>query len=107
MTKTAKSTANKSEFIRQLPNDLPAAEVVKRAKAAGLTLNAGLVYAVRSNERHKPGAGAGPKNGKSAASAVGRGLAGQEAQFINLALDLGLARAEALLASVRKRLLSF
>ena len=56
MTKTAKSTANKSEFIRQLPNDLPAAEVVKRAKAAGLTLNAGLVYAVRSNERHKPGA---------------------------------------------------
>lgn len=106
MTKTAKSTANKSEFIRQLPNDLPAAEVVKRAKAAGLTLNAGLVYAVRSNERHKPGTAGAKAKGASAAS-TRAGLAGQEAQFVNLALDLGLARAEALLASVRKRLLSF
>ena len=66
MTKTAKSNANKSEFIRSLPSNLPAAEVVKRAKAACITLNAGLVYAVRSNERHKPGrAGAGASKAAS------------------------------------------
>jgi hypothetical protein len=104
MTKTAtKSTANKSEFIRKLPNDLPAAEVVKRAKAAGITLNAGLVYAVRSNERHKTDSKAGTPRAVAASSGS---LRTQEAQFVNLALDLGLARAEGLLASLRQRLLS-
>ncbi|HXX66092.1 MAG TPA: hypothetical protein VEK07_02865 [Polyangiaceae bacterium] len=44
---TAKKTINKSDFIRQQPDSMSAAEVVAKAKAEGLAIRPGLVYEVR------------------------------------------------------------
>ena len=73
MPKTAaKKTPNKSAFIRSLPADMPAADVVAKAKAANLKLTPAFVYAIRSKSRTKPAGGSkrGPKpaNGKQSAS---------------------------------------
>jgi hypothetical protein len=73
MPKTAaKKTPNKSAFIRSLPADMPAADVVAKAKAANLKLTPAFVYAIRSKSRNKRSSGAkrGPKpaTGKPSAS---------------------------------------
>jgi hypothetical protein len=77
MPKTAaKKTPNKSAFIRSLPGDMPAVDVVAKAKAAGLKISPAFVYAIRSKSRSKgkgakgSGAKRGPKpaNGKQSAS---------------------------------------
>ncbi|HEX3595587.1 MAG TPA: hypothetical protein VHU80_10805 [Polyangiaceae bacterium] len=75
MPKTAaKKTPNKSAFIRSLPADMPAVDVVAKAKAANLKLTPAFVYAIRSKSRNKtaggPGAKRGPKpsTGKQSAS---------------------------------------
>ena len=51
-----KTGMSKSDFIRRQPLDLPAAEVVAKAKAAGVELKSGLVYEVRATLRRKKGA---------------------------------------------------
>ncbi len=48
-----KPTVSKSDFIRQQPSDLSAAEVVDKAKASGLTIDPGLVYNVRGRAKAK------------------------------------------------------
>jgi hypothetical protein len=97
------ATKNRSAFIRSLPVTMPAAEVVARAKATGLTLNAGLVYAVRSASRGKGMDAAAPSGARSSAKLGTLGQGSIEKQFVSLALDLGLANAEALIARVRAR----
>jgi hypothetical protein len=63
MPKTAaKKSPNKSAFIRSLPADMPAADVVAKAKAANLKLTPAFVYAIRSKSRTK-GKGRGAKRG--------------------------------------------
>jgi hypothetical protein len=49
----SKKTPNKSAFIRGLPAEMPAAEVVEKAKAANLKLTPAFVYAIRSKARTK------------------------------------------------------
>ena len=48
-----KPTVSKSDFIRQQPPQLSAAEVVDKAKASGLTIDPGLVYNVRGRAKAK------------------------------------------------------
>jgi hypothetical protein len=50
-----KTTQSKSDFIRQQPATLSAAEVVAKAKAAGVTILLGLVYEVRRTAKAKKG----------------------------------------------------
>jgi hypothetical protein len=83
MPKTAaKKSPNKSAFIRSLPNDMPAVDVVAKAKAANLKLTPAFVYAIRSKSRNKvkgaKGAKRGPKpaTGKQSASEFVRAQAG-------------------------------
>jgi hypothetical protein len=99
---SAPATKNRSAFIRSMPGNMPAGEVVAKAKAAGLTLTAGLVYAVRSSAKNKGTGGVAALAGKISSPATGNGAL--EKQFVSLALDLGLSNAEALLARVRARL---
>src|ERR1700742_2445700 len=67
MPKTAaKKTPNKSAFIRSLPADMPAADVVAKAKAANLKLTPAFVYAIRSKSRKK--SSSGPKRGPKPAT---------------------------------------
>ncbi len=54
-----KNSPNKSDFVRSQPNDLTAAQVVAKAKEAGLSITSALVYKVRSVEAAK-----GSKAGK-------------------------------------------
>lgn len=46
---------SKSAFVRTLPQELPAKEVVEKAKAAGMTLTPGFVNTIRSNDRKRAG----------------------------------------------------
>lgn len=52
-TPTSAAKPNKSDFIRKQPATLSAAEVVKKAKAQGIDLRAGLVYEVRRMAKAK------------------------------------------------------
>ena len=84
---------SKAAFVRSLPKTLTAKEVVAKAKAAGIKLSTGYVYVLRSSSGgSKPnGLKPGPKPKGSS----------DEAAFLNLALDVGVARAEELLRRVR------
>jgi hypothetical protein len=92
---TKKSPArkvNKSAFVREQPADLPAKEVVKAAKVAGMKLTEGFAYNIRSAAKKKAGV---------APARVGRrkaGPTGDEAAF--RALGLGTGRARALIDEV-------
>jgi hypothetical protein len=82
----------KAAFVRSLP-DLLAKEVVAKAKAAGISLNEKYVHKVRSLDRLRPK--------REAARPTGNAL---EERFIDLVLDIGLARATEILGGLRARL---
>lgn len=42
-------------FIRSMPNDVPAADVVEAGKAQGVKFTANAVYTTRSDDRHRNG----------------------------------------------------
>ena len=46
-----KKMPNKSQFIRSQPASVVASEVVKKAKDAGMSISAQMVYAIRSAAR--------------------------------------------------------
>ncbi|HET8938462.1 MAG TPA: hypothetical protein VFN67_33690 [Polyangiales bacterium] len=102
----ASSGINKSAFVRSLPSSLSAAEVIEKGKAKGIKLSAAQVYTIRANARRK-----GPETdaarlvrGARDGGLKGRGRPeGKEAEFVAAALDLGLARAEALIRALRTR----
>jgi len=108
--KNHKPKVNKSAFVRDLPATLSAAEVVQKAKAAGITITDKHVHVIRSNARM---AKAGPARrrgrppkvemAKTKSQETGRGSS-LAVQFVDAALDLGLARAEELLANLRGKL---
>lgn len=83
---------SKAAFVRSQPADLPAKEVMRRAKLAGLSLSEAYVYVIRS---------------KTAAARKARGRAGsggsrqqqqQERQLLTAALELGMHRTEEVLS---------
>jgi hypothetical protein len=106
--------SSKRTFVLGLPADLPAADVIKRAKAEGMKLTTNYVYKIRSR-----GAAAGSrpdattrassptiKLSKRGAASVARAAGGNgvhDEHFVSLVLDVGLARAAALLEKVRMR----
>jgi hypothetical protein len=105
------SSVNKSAFVRSLSGSLSAAEVIDRGKAKGIRLSAAQVYTIRANARRK---GTSKPGGRVSAGDIGRALRSskrgggrasesKEAEFIATALDLGLARAEALIQSLRRK----
>ena len=98
-----KKKANKSAFVRSQPEKMPAAQVVAKAKAAGMILNEKYVYNIRAQARAKAGkvGKRGRPKGSTNKATAARSGSGLDAQFISLALDLGLSRAESLLRSVR------
>ncbi len=107
-----------SDFIRSLPSNTPAKEVVTRGAEKGLKFSMNLVYAVRQAVRRKAGAPParrGRKPGKVAAVAAvvaaprasaSAPASSLEASFRRMVLDLGLARAKALVSEVERKLAS-
>jgi hypothetical protein len=100
----ASAGTNKSAFVRSLPSSLSAAEVIEKGKAKGIKLSAAQVYTIRANARRK-----GPETDTARVLRVATGKGGRsradgkEAEFVAAALDLGLARAEALIRALRAR----
>ena len=108
--KNHKPKVNKSAFVRDLPATLSAAEVVQKAKAAGIAITDKHVHVIRSKARvAKAGKpvrrGRPPKfvTARTKSQATGR-ASSIAVQFVDAALDLGLARAEELLANLRGKL---
>jgi hypothetical protein len=50
---SSKKRLNKSEFVRSLPASTPGADVVKKAKEAGIGLTIGYVYSIRAKTNAK------------------------------------------------------
>jgi hypothetical protein len=96
---------NKSAFVRSLPATLSAAEVIARGKAKAIRLSAAQVYTIRANARRKrpKSANERPLRSKTQLTAASVGADSREAEFIAAALDLGLTKAEGLIAALRSR----
>lgn len=91
----------KAEFVRGLPTDTPAKEVVEQAAKKGIKLTANYVYTIRSNSGAATGRGKpGPKPGRKSKVAQG-GMSPAEAQLRDAIADLGLVTATKILESVR------
>ena len=61
-----KKPISKTSFVKSLPESTPGAEVVKKAKAAGLNISLGYVYSIRAKAHAKRR----PKAAPTAAAAV-------------------------------------
>ncbi len=103
-------TQSRSAFIRSLPVDMKAADVVKRGAQAGLTFRTNLVYEVRRSLKAKSGATRGPGRPPKAPSAhvshaqhtpkLG-GVSSHEQQLIGIVLEIGTRRAGEILDQLR------
>ena len=98
--KPRKTRQNKTAFVKSLPADMSAKEVVDRAKKQGMMLGEKYVYVVRSNARRKTGR---PKASTKVAP-DSMATSGPEKEFRRLALELGVKRAELLLSDTKKKI---
>jgi hypothetical protein len=103
--KTGAKQTSKSAFVRSLPEGTSAKEAVAKAKAAGMDLTEAYFYGIRSNDRvaAKKKVTVGPVKAKGAAPTAS-GDSSLETTFRKLVLDLGLARAKALIEEVERGL---
>lgn len=111
--KTAKKTAGKrgskgggaSDFIRSMPTDMPASEVVEAGKKKGLAFSTQLVYNVRSTARGN-GSQKKPKKARKKASTAmvvyNPATGERETQFKQIVADLGVIRSRELMGEVEK-----
>jgi hypothetical protein len=105
-------TPSKTAFVLSLPSSMSAKDVLSKGKAAGLKLTEAYIYSIRSKAKGRAGKpaarrGRPPKAVAAAASgSMSSSGGGLERQFLNLALDLGLSRAESLLSSLRAKVKS-
>jgi hypothetical protein len=106
--------SSKRTFVLSLPASLPAAEVIKRARAEGMQLTTNYVYKIRSRGAAAsetaltiPSLKKGGRNGRgrvlSDIARSANGSSQHDEHFVALVLDVGLARAAALLERVRAR----
>jgi hypothetical protein len=100
-----KRGVNKSQFVRDQPATMRARDVVEKGKAQGIALSEKYVYNIRAKAKARGGAPR-RKPGRPAGSGRASGGGGGEARFVDLALDLGLSKAEALLARLRSAIRS-
>lgn len=105
--------SSKRTFVLSLPASLPAAEVIKRARAEGMQLTTNYVYKIRSRGAAASEASLSLNGVKGGRAGRGRllsdiarsanGSSQHDERFVALVLDVGLARAAALLERVRAR----
>jgi hypothetical protein len=114
--------SSKRTFVLSLPASLPAADVIKRAKGQGMKLTTNYVYKIRSRGAaagSRPSAairnitaaqitGKRGRPGRPSAASIANGRVvgangAHDEHFVTLVLDVGLARAAALLEKVRAR----
>jgi hypothetical protein len=95
-----KKPQNKTAFVLSLSPTMPAKEVLAKARAAGLKLSEKYVYVIRSKAK---AGGKGKRRGPGRPPKAAAHGGTTDSRFVSLALDLGLARAEAILRNVRSK----
>ena len=88
----------KTAFVLSLPQDMPASEVVEKAKATGIKIKGPHVHVIRSRAKGKA---KGRKPTLSTATTTA--ATPTEREFGRLALELGIKKAEAILFDTRKK----
>ena len=87
----------KAAFVRGVPRETPAKEVVAQAAKKGLKLTENYVYTIRSSGSSKAAKGKPGRKGTSAAD----GMTPAEAQLRIAIADLGLVKATEILEAVK------
>ena len=100
---------NKSEFIRSLPLDMPAAEVIARAAKEKMKIEPGLIYGVRSALRahteQTPAATAVERTPEVQRVDPSNDMERAEALLMALAAEIGLGKSMDLLSKQREKVL--
>ena len=103
-----------SEFVREQPLDQPSKEVVAAGAKVGLKLSQGLVRVIRFHMRHQrsgapatAGRGAVRRGRPPASAAAAAAPRAAEVQFRKLVVELGVARAQVLVAEVERAVAAF
>jgi len=92
---------NKTAWIRSQPASTPAKELVAKAKAQGITLSVAQVYTARSTGK-KAGLVRATKTGSVGRPAAATAGKNDEMAFRQLVLSIGLPKAEAYLADLKR-----
>jgi hypothetical protein len=99
-TPTEIGKMSKADFVRSQPGDMPAKEVVAKAKAAGLSVSDNYVYTLRYEAKKRAGKTPGkPKGSKRTASVKSTNVSsnGVEDLLRAAASEIGLSRAISIL----------
>src|SRR5437660_1731815 len=96
---------SKSDFIRSLPTSMTTGEVIAKAKEAGFEVSHSLVYMTRNKPKpsKRRGRPAGASRRPVAARTRTTSATSIEAKFADIVAEIGLARAEEMLRSVRAK----
>jgi len=100
---------SKAAFVRSLPSNTPAKEVVAKARSAGIVLDVGYVYNVRSTSKSSAKKRSGKVEAAAAQQANGgspkasRDASATESLLMAVGSELGLGRAIEILEAERAR----
>jgi hypothetical protein len=104
MTKVKKQKIqSKASFVRKLPADTPAKDVIAKAKAAGISVTESYVYSVRTTMKKARRRPPSPSSSPSSSAAAIKASGGPESVLRAVAAVIGLRRAIALLETERDR----
>lgn len=103
--KASAKKASKADFVRAQPSTMSAREVVAKAAAAKMKLDERYVYRIRGMARKRAGAAAKAPGSRAKLVTRVRGRDPHTQAMRRLILDLGIARARALMDSVVRDLL--
>jgi hypothetical protein len=106
-----KRTHNKSEFVRSLPAEMSAKDVVVKGREEGVVLTEAYVHTIRSAAKRKEGKvgkpGRAPRAAASAPEPRGgssRANTGAEAQLMALVIEHGLPAVQDILKRIDTKL---
>jgi hypothetical protein len=107
-----KRTHNKSEFVRSLPAEMSAKDVVVKAREEGVVLTEAYVHTIRSAAKRKEGKvgkpGRAPRATASApeprSGGSSRANTGAEAQLMALVIEHGLPQVQEILRRIDTKL---
>jgi hypothetical protein len=102
----AKKTVNKTQFVKSLPSDMPAKDVIAKGKEQGISLTEAYVYSIRAKSKaasrggaRRAGRPAAPAAGGSARGSGGGALAAEIERLVERKVEDVLQRRLAALFS--------
>jgi len=100
------TTSSKTSFVLSMPPTFSAMDVVEKGKAQGILLTKGYVHTIRSKARvATPKGSLATTDNRSRAPARQSNQSAQgslQDRFVDLVLELGLVRAEAVFSNLRR-----